>query len=167
MNDFQLSGLFHSIDRRISDWMARNGITLLRLSLGLIFFWFGILKFFPGMSPAQNLSSATIERLTFGLIQPDISVPLLAAWESLIGIGLLFNMFIRTIILLLLVQMAGTLTPLFLFPNLCFNSIPFAPTIEGQYIIKNLVLISGAIVIGATVRGGGLVSSRIAERERR
>jgi uncharacterized membrane protein YkgB len=52
--------------------------------------------------------------------------------------------------------MLGTITPLFLFPELCFNQFPFAPTLEGQYIIKNVVLISAGIVIGATVRGGQL-----------
>jgi ABC-type uncharacterized transport system permease subunit len=62
------------------------------------------------------------------------------------------------VILLLFVQMAGTLAPLVLFPAELFLRIPFAPTLEGQYIIKNAVLISAAIVLGATVRGGGLVT---------
>jgi ABC-type uncharacterized transport system permease subunit len=64
----------------------------------------------------------------------------------------------RATLLLLAAQMAGTLTPLLLFPVEVFTRIPYAPTLEGQYIIKNAVLISAAIVLGASVRGGGLVA---------
>lgn len=149
---------FEHIDVRITRWMAHNGLTLLRISLGIVFLWFGVLKFFPGLSPASDLAARTIERLSAGLVGPDISVPVLAAWEALIGLGLLFGVFLRVVILLLVVQMIGTLTPLILFPDEVFMRIPYAPTLEGQYIIKNAVLISAAIVLGATVRGGGLVS---------
>jgi hypothetical protein len=82
----------------------------------------------------------------------------LATWEALIGLGLLFGAYLRFVLLLLFIQMIGTLTPLVLFPDEVFLRIPYAPTLEGQYIIKNAVLISAAIVLGATVRGGGLVS---------
>ena len=61
-------------------------------------------------------------------------------------------------ILLLLLQMLGTVTPLFLFPSEAFVVVPIAPTLEGQYIIKNIVLVSAALVIGATVRGGRVVA---------
>ena len=87
-------------------------------------------------------------------------MPLLAGWECLIGLGLLFGIFMRATLLLLAVQMAGTLTPLLLFPGEVFTRIPYAPTLEGQYIIKNAVLISAAIVLGGTVRGGGLVAEK-------
>lgn len=146
------------IDRRLTRWMARNGLTLLRISLGLVFFWFGFLKFFPGMSPADDLAARTIGTLSGGVIRHNVSLPVLAAWESVIGLGLLFGVFMRTVLLLLAVQMIGTLTPLVLFPDEVFNRIPYAPTLEGQYIIKNAVLISAAIVLGASVRGGGLVA---------
>lgn len=146
------------IDVRLTNWMARNGLTLLRISLGVVFLWFGFLKFFPGMSPAQDLASRTIDALTGGRVSPGVSVAVLATWETLIGVGLLLGKMLRAVILLLLVQMAGTLAPLVLFPAEVFVRIPFAPTLEGQYIIKNAVLISAAIVLGATVRGGGLVA---------
>jgi len=80
----------------------------------------------------------------------------LAAWECLIGLGLITGLFLRFTLLLLFVQMPGTVTPIFLFPDEIFVRPPFVLTLEGQYIVKNLVLISAAIVIGATVRGGGL-----------
>jgi uncharacterized membrane protein YphA (DoxX/SURF4 family) len=147
-----------SLDVRVTNWMAEHGLDLLRISLGLIFFWFGFLKFFPALSPAQDLAGRTIEKLSFGAIQPEVAVPILALWECLIGLGLIAGRWVRVVLALLFVQMLGTLTPVVLFPNEVFSRIPYAPTLEGQYIIKNLVLISAAVVLGATVRGGALVA---------
>lgn len=151
---------FTALDERITGWMAHYGLPLLRISLGLVFFWFGVLKFFPDLSPAVDLATKTIDKLTLGRVDSNIAIPLLAAWECLIGLGLLFGVFMRTTLLLLILQMAGTLLPLIFFPGEVFSRIPFAPTLEGQYIIKNAVLISAGIVLGATVRGGGLVSKK-------
>jgi uncharacterized membrane protein YphA (DoxX/SURF4 family) len=147
-----------TIDAAITRWMARNGITFLRISLGIVFFWFGVLKYFPATSPAEALAGKTILVLSFAHIQPNISMPVLATWECLIGLGLLSGVALRVTIFLLFAQMAGTLLPLFFFPHETFTSIPFKPTLEGQYIIKNLVLISAGLVIGATVRGGRLTA---------
>ena len=155
---------FDRTDTILTRAMARFGLSLLRWSVGLVFLWFGILKFFPGLSPAQELATKTISLLTFGLVPPSTSIWILALWETLIGVGLLFNLFMRGTLLLLFLQMLGTITPLFLFPAEAFTRIPYAPTLEGQYIIKNLVLISAGIVMGATVRGGGLVSEPADER---
>jgi hypothetical protein len=123
-----------------------------------VFLWFGVLKFVPGLSPAQDLATRTIERLTLGAVGPSISLPILAAWESLIGLGLLSGRFLRVTLFLLAVQMLGAATPLVLFPTETFTQFPFAPTLEGQYIIKNVVLVGAAMVVGATVRGGRLVA---------
>ena len=145
---------FDRIDLRITRWMARHGITLLRVGLGLVFFWFGAIKLVPGLSPAHDLAARTIGMLTFGLLPPSVSVPALAIWECAIGLGMISGRFMRVTIFLLLVQMLGTLTPLALFPRETWKVFPIAPTLEGQYIIKNIVLVSAALVIGATVRGG-------------
>jgi len=150
--------LYNRVDAAITRWMARNGVRLLRVSLGIVFLWFGVLKFFPGLSPATELALKTIDTLTFGRVSPVVAINVLAAWESAIGLGLIFGVAMRATLLLLFVQMLGTITPLFFFPELVFTRIPYAPTLEGQYIIKNIVLVSAAIVIGATVRGGGLVA---------
>ncbi|MBK8026708.1 MAG: DoxX family protein [Chloroflexi bacterium] len=155
-----LRSRFNQLDDNITVWMARNGITLLRISLGIVFFWFGILKFFPNASPAEDLAARTIDQLTFGIVPPNVALPVLAAWEVLIGLGLITGKFIRATILLLVVQMLGTITPLFLFPSETWINFPVSPTLEGQYIIKNIVLVTGAIVVGATVRGGDLVSDK-------
>lgn len=154
----QVARWFHQMDVRITRWMARYGILVLRLGMGLVFFWFGFLKFFPSVSPAEELATRTISTLTFGVVQPNVSLPVLAAWETLIGLGLLTGKFMRATLLLLALQMVGTIMPLFFFPNEVFTRFPYAPTLEGQYIIKNVVLIGGAMVLAATVRGGAVVA---------
>ncbi len=148
---------WRDLDLALVRWMARRGPLLLRLSLGTVFLWFGALKFFPDLSPAQDLAARTIGALTGGLVPPAVGLPVLAAWECVIGLGLLAGVGLRAVLLLLWVQMLGTLTPLFLFPGEAFTRVPFAPTLEGQYIIKNLVLVSAGLVVGATVRGGRMV----------
>ena len=153
-NREQFQGRLEKIDVAITEWMAAHGVALLRISVGIVFLWFGFLKFFPNLSPAQDLASRTIATLTFGAIQPNVSIPILAGWETLIGLGLITGKFMRMTLALLALQMLGTITPLFLFPNETFTKFPIAPTLEGQYIIKNIVLVSAGLVIGATVRGG-------------
>jgi uncharacterized membrane protein YphA (DoxX/SURF4 family) len=133
----------------------------LRLTLGIIFFWFGFLKFFPGLSPAQDLAVRTISKLSFDLIPASLSILILAVWECIIGLGLISGRFLRATLFLLFLQMIGTVTPVFFFPQEVFTTIPYAPTLEGQYIIKNLVLVSAGLVIGATVRGGKVVADPI------
>ena len=145
---------FRPVDVTLTRWMAKHGPTLLRISLGIVFLWFGVLKFFPGLSPAQDLAGRTIEVLTGGSIESGLSVPILATWECIIGLGLITGIWMRATLLLLMLQMLGTLTPIVLFPSEVFFRVPYAPTLEGQYIIKNLVLISAGLVLGALVRGG-------------
>ena len=134
------------IDYRIADWMYRHGRLFLRISLGIVFIWFGLLKVY-GLSPANQL----IERTVYWF-PPDMFIPILGWWEVAIGVGLLIKPFIRLALLLLFLQMPGTMLPLVLLPDVCFTQFPFGLTIEGQYIIKNLVLVSAAIVVGGTVR---------------
>lgn len=150
-----LDPVLDRVDPLVVRWMARHGVKFLRLSLGMAFLWFGVLKFFPGVSPAEGLAGRTIELATFGWVGPQWSLPVLAAWECLIGLGLISGRMLRVTLFLLFVQMPGTLLPLALFPNETWAG-PFVPTLEGQYILKNLVLVSAALVVGATVRGGKL-----------
>jgi len=149
-----MTSWFDRLDRRVTETMARFGVPFLRISLGIVFFWFGVLKFFPGLSPADQLASTTITTLSLGIVPGDVAVFVLAVWECAIGLGLIFGVFLRATLLLLFLQMLGTFTPLLLFPGETFTRFPYAPSLEGQYIIKNLVLIAAGIIIGATVRGG-------------
>jgi len=157
---------FDNLDRKVTMALAAAAVPLLRIALGIVFLWFGALKLVPGLSPAQDLATRTIDVLTFGLVPAAVSLPALALWEVLIGLGLLSGRFLRATLLLLAVQMLGTMTPLLLFPTETFTVVPIAPTLEGQYIIKNLVLVAAAMVIGGTVRGGQLQAEPPAEERR-
>ncbi len=128
-------------------WIESHRQVLLRCSLALVFLWFGALK--PlGLSPAEGLVAKTVFWLPAWIF-----VPVLGIWEVAIGVGLLYRPWLKAAIVLLLLQMAGTLLPLVILPSDCFARIPFAPTLEGQYIIKNVVLITAALVVAAEGAG--------------
>jgi uncharacterized membrane protein YphA (DoxX/SURF4 family) len=149
---------WHSVDSCLASWMARKSVLLTRVALGVVFLWFGILKFFPGQSDAEGLAAQTIFKLTAGHIAPYVSLPVLAIWECLIGVGLLSGKFLRGTLLLLFLQLPGTFLPLFFFPAETWKHVPYAPTLLGQYIIKNLVLVCAGLLVGATMRGGRVIS---------
>ena len=137
----------NDLDIFITNFMSRWGITLLRYSLGIIYIWFGILK--PiGLSPAQEL----VENTVYWFDNPSDFVPILGWWEVLIGLTMCIKPLIRISIILLFIQMPGTFLPLILFPDVCFTTFPLGLTLEGQYIVKNLIIISAAIVVGSSVR---------------
>ncbi|WP_233131799.1 doxx family protein [Robiginitalea sediminis] len=109
--------------------------------LGLVYLWFGALKFFPGLSPAEALAGSTIEVLTFGLIGPSLGLVLLALWEFAIGTLLITGICRKCALTAALLHIVLTFTPLFFFPELCFTEFPFGLTLVGQYIIKNVVFL--------------------------
>lgn len=152
LNQKMLLEHFDRVDRAITHWMARYGLLVMRIGLGVVFFWFGALKLVPGLSPAEELVRNTVY-----FVDPDLFLPVLAIWEMLIGLGLISGKFMRLTLLLLFLQMPGTALPLVLLPEVCWTSFPIGLTLEGQYIIKNLVLIGAGLVLGGTVRGGRLV----------
>lgn len=134
-----------SMDYNISAWMDKYCQPLMRISLALIFIWFGLLK--PlGMSPEEEL----IKRTVF-FFPPDLVLNMLGCWEVAIGIGLLYKPLYRVSLFLLLIELPGTFLPLVVLPDICFNSIPFGLSLEGQYIVKNLFLIGAAFVVGGKV----------------
>jgi uncharacterized membrane protein YkgB len=129
------------------DNISENSVAYLRVSIGIVYFWFGFLKFFGGASPAEQLAQDTMFIMFLGLVPKAMLLLILAVWESVIGLGFLTGKYLKIIIPVMLLQMFGTFTPLVFFPDLSFTQIPFAPSLEGQYIIKNLVLVSGALVV--------------------
>lgn len=120
---------------------------LLAISIGICYLWFGVLKFFPGLSPADSLAKETITVLTFGYLSASTSIVILAIWEVALGLALIFQLYIRQVVLLTLVHMLCTFTPLLFFPDLSFNEAPFSLTLVGQYIMKNLVIISALLML--------------------
>ena len=122
-------------------------IKLLSISLGIAYFWFGILKFFPGLSPAETLAKDTIDILVLGLIPSNISIILLAIWEIVIGVCLIFNVFKRIAVIIALVHMACTFTPFFVLPASSYHETPIHLTLVGQYIIKNLAFVCALLII--------------------
>ena len=140
---------FKKIDHRISGFMSKWGHFAIRLSFAVIFIWFGILKPF-GLSAAEPLVLKTVAWLPF--LSPNEWLSVIGWWEVLIGVTFLFKVTTRIAIGLLFLQMGGTFMPLFLLTDTTFQEGQFLlPTMEGQYIIKNLMIISGALVIGGRI----------------
>ncbi|MBU4176211.1 MAG: hypothetical protein ACYC0O_08195 [Desulfurivibrionaceae bacterium] len=133
-------------DIRISEGMDRYCQPLMRYSIALIFIWFGLLK--PlGMSPEEELIKRTVY-----WVSPQVFLPVLGWWEVGVGLCLLYRPLIRIALLLLLLQLPGTMLPLILLPEICFTHPPFGLSLEGQYIVKNIFLVSAAFMIGGKVR---------------
>ncbi len=129
----------------LSDRITR--VSFVSAALGVVYLWFGILKFFPGLSPAEELAGTTIERLTLGILDPAMGVFLLAIWEVGIGLLLLTGAFRKWALWAALVHICCTFTPLLFFPDLCFTQVPFGLTLVGQYIFKNLVFLGVMVIL--------------------
>lgn len=119
----------------------------LSFTIGLIFFYFGILKFFPSYSPAEDLGISTIEVLFSGFFSPKVSIVLLALLEVGIGVCLMVNLFVRTIVILTIGHLILTFTPLMIFPEQTFSGSFATPSLLGQYIFKNIIIIAALFAI--------------------
>ena len=121
---------------------------LVRIPIFIIFFWFGFLKIVD-LSPAQELVQHTVYWMPF--LSAEMWTDVIGFWEVLIGVFFLFKKTTLIAMLLLLIQMSGTFLPLVILPEITFqDSNPFLPTLEGQYIIKNIIIITAALIIGRT-----------------
>ena len=114
----------------------------LRVALGFVYFHFGVLKFFPDLSPAELIATQTLMAASFNLLDAHAALAWLAILECAIGLGLIFDCFPRLTFALFMLHMVGTFMPLFLLPEFTFKFAPFAPTMEGQYIFKNIVFVA-------------------------
>jgi putative oxidoreductase len=149
---------FVAVENTLHGALVRHGITALRLTVGAVFLGFGFLKFFPGVSPAQGLAIRTIDLLTFGLVPWQVGIVAIAVLECFIGICLLANRWMRLAIWLLALELVGVLAPVALLTGRLFSGPHHAPTLEGQYVLKDVILVAAAMVIAAgTFRGGRLV----------
>ncbi|MEW9547311.1 DoxX family protein [Nonomuraea sp. NPDC050783] len=146
-----------TVSAKLAGWLARHSIDILRVSLGLVFVAFGTLKFFPGVSPAEALSVATLEKLSMGTLSGYAAQAAIAAMEVFIGLTLVTGRLLKTGLVVMAGALAGFFAPYVLF----FTSLfPGAPTLEAQYIFKDIVLAAAAMVIGARALGARLVPVR-------
>jgi uncharacterized membrane protein YphA (DoxX/SURF4 family) len=154
-----LNNRLNQIDRIATRLMAKHGLRLLSISMGLVFVWFGALKLDSGLSPAEPLMRATLDFLPNAIVGPLIL--LLAFWEIAIGVGFLTGRAKHLVLILLLMQMGGAMSPLVLASDRIWDVFPHVWTLEGQYVFKDIILISAGLVLGATNRGGGLSAKRV------
>lgn len=141
-----MKDLFDRFDRMVVTGLQRWSVPILRLSLGIVFLWFGALKVF-GVTPVSDLVAATVY-----WVDPDWFVPLLGVVEMLVGAGLILRRALRLILAVFLAQMAGTFLVLIMLPDVAFqDGNPLLLTVEGEFVVKNLVLLSAGLVVGSMV----------------
>ncbi len=131
---------------KVKTLLTRGTIGFVRISLGIVFLWFGALKFFPNTSPAEIIAQQTMDKLTLGIVPSEVNYIILAIIETTFGIFLIGNIFQKMITPLALGHLLMTFSPMLFFPSEIFSGI-FVPTLLGQYIIKNLVLFSALLLI--------------------
>ena len=150
-------------------WASRRGVTVLRVALGILFVWFGVLKFCPGLCEVEILAYKTTHLFTLSLVPAKVCLRLLAMVESGIGAALIAGRWMRVVTVCLMLHLFGSFLPMVLFPCETWKHFPYAPTLVGQYILKNVVLIAAALVIGAAafvkVNAPVIVSMRKRHRE--
>jgi putative oxidoreductase len=138
---------------QVRDWLAAHSLGILRVSLGLVFLAFAIPKYVPGLSPAEGLAAATIDVLTLGIVHGQAAVFLTAAVETVIGLTLITGRFVKLGLVVLAVALVGIMSPLVLFPELMYAG---GPSLEAQYVFKDIVLAAAGLVVGAQALGARL-----------
>jgi len=142
------------IDHRVTSFLRHWSEPALRISVGVVFVWFGALKIFD-VTPVTELVANTVY-----WFDPAWVVPTLGVVEVAVGLGLLFKVALRSVLALFFLQMLGTFLVFIVQPEVAFvDGNPLLLTTEGEFVVKNLVLLSAGLVIGATVRPGRTKSS--------
>jgi putative oxidoreductase len=155
------AALAERITQRLTAWLADHSIAILRVSLGLVFLMFGILKFIPGASPAEELAVRTVQTLSLGTLPAQAVVLLTAVIETFIGLTLVSGKLLRTGLAVMAMALVGIMSPLVLFAADLF---PGAPTLEAQYVLKDIVLVAAGLVIAATALGAHLQAAPVQHR---
>lgn len=151
---------FDRLDTRLNQWLVAYSVPVLRIALGTIFLAFGLLKFFPGLSPIEDLATRTTEALSFGMVSGRGAMVVIAILECLIGLSFITGRFLRVGVWMLGAQMLGAMSPLLLFPGELFPGNLHTPTLAAQYIIKDIVLVAAGMVIASTWTGARIVPER-------
>ncbi|MCA1680590.1 MAG: DoxX family protein [Actinobacteria bacterium] len=145
--------VLQKLDAVIHRFLVDHSIQLLRIVVGLVFLIFGVLKFFPDVSPVEELTIKTTDALSFDVVPGHIAIVIIACLECIIGLLLITGRFLRIAIYLLAGQLIGILAPLVLFTGRLFDGPHNAPTLEGQYVIKDLILVASGFVVASTLPG--------------
>jgi putative oxidoreductase len=143
-----------AIEAALQRWLEAHSVTVLRVSLGAVFLGFGFLKFFPGVSPAERLVMQTTSVMTFGLVPGSVAIVAIATLECVIGLWLLSGRALGGVLVLLGLELVGILSPVVLLAGRLFMGPHHAPTLEGQYVLKDVILVGAVLVIAATVLRG-------------
>jgi putative oxidoreductase len=149
-----VAGVLDAALDRLTDVLAAHSITVLRISLGLVFLAFASFKFVAGASPAEDLAVATVSKLTFGIVSGSAALLMTALTETIIGITLLTGRFVRVGLVVLAGALVGIMSPLVLFPDQMWSGD--GPSLTGQYVFKDIVLAAGALVVAAHALGARL-----------
>ena len=150
-----ITALIDTAVTRLAALLNAHSIAVLRVSLGLVFLVFASFKFVPGLSPAEDLAVATIEKLTFGMVTGASALLLTAITETVIGLTLLTGRFLRFGLVVLAGALVGIMAPLVLFADQLYGN---GPTLTAQYVFKDIVLAAAGLVVGAHALGGRLRS---------
>ncbi len=138
---------FTGVDERIIGFLRGVSLPLLRVCLGVVFVWFGALKV-ADITPVADLVADTVY-----WVNASWFVPSLGAFEVIVGLGLLAGRALRLVLLAFVLQMAGTFLVLIVQPDVAFqNGNPLLLTVEGEFVVKNLVLLSAGLVVGSRLR---------------
>jgi putative oxidoreductase len=140
---------------RAADLLARYSVDILRVSLGVVFLVFGALKFFPDASPAEPLVERTVDALTLGIVSGQAAVVLTAVAECVIGLTLVTGKLLRLGLVVLAGSLVGIMSPLVLFYT---DLVPDTPTLEAQYVFKDIVLVAAGLVVAAKALGASMVT---------
>ena len=146
------------VDRHVAKlhrWLEAHSVSILRVNLGIVFLVFGVLKFFTGYSPAAKIAAATLDKLTLGVIHGHTAVIVTACTETVIGLTLVSGRFLRLGLVVLAGAMVGIMSPLVLFTGDLF---PHGPSLMGQYVIKDIVLVAAGLVVATQALGSRMRS---------
>lgn len=153
---YDLARRVEQIELGLHRWLVAHSIAFLRVSLGAVFLFFGFLKFFPMVSPAEQLVIDTTSMLTFDLVPGSVAIIAIAMLECVIGLWLLSGRALRGAIYLLTIELVGIMSPVILLGDSLFSGPHHAPTLQGQYVLKDIIIIGAVLVLAATVRGAQL-----------
>jgi putative oxidoreductase len=142
----ELRRRLETYDRTMRWLLGRVSPMLLRISLGIVFVWFGALKL-GGASAVGGLVAATVP-----FVDSSWFVPVLGVAEIVIGLAFATGRLLRVVLPVFAAHMAGTFLVLIALPEVAFQGAnPLVLTAVGEFVVKNLVLLSAGLVVASGI----------------